>query len=132
VRIPNNHWGWNYKNQLGNGTALEGTSTYPLQVKGVNGVGYLTDIVAIGGRGVASFSVALKHDGTVYAWGYNNDGQLGDGTTLTETFAPSSTVIFDKISHTLFSVKNEKLYRLSYSSPRLVRSRLALAWHTIS
>ena len=26
-------------------------------------------------------SVALKSDGTVWAWGYNGYGQLGDGTT---------------------------------------------------
>ena len=30
-------------------------------------------------------TVALKTDGTVWAWGYNGWGQLGDGTTTNKT-----------------------------------------------
>src|SRR5881628_2032757 len=45
----------------------------PVQVSG------LTSVVAVAaGWG---HSVALKSDGTVWAWGYNGYGQLGDGTT---------------------------------------------------
>jgi alpha-tubulin suppressor-like RCC1 family protein len=29
-------------------------------------------------------SIALKTDGTLWAWGYNNWGQLGDGTTTSK------------------------------------------------
>ena len=28
----------------------------------------------------SSYTVALKNDGTVWAWGYNGSDQLGDGT----------------------------------------------------
>src|SRR3989304_3046154 len=40
----------------------------------------LTGVSAIAAGGV--HTVALKKDGTVWAWGSNSDGQLGDGTTI--------------------------------------------------
>jgi hypothetical protein len=57
--------------QLGDGTTKQ--SHVPIQVKG------LFSIAAIDAGHF--FSLALKDDGTVWAWGYNNPGQLGDGTT---------------------------------------------------
>ena len=46
-------------------------------------VGNLTGVVAIAAGG--THSLALKSDGTVWAWGYNYYGQLGNGTTATAT-----------------------------------------------
>ena len=45
----------------------------PVQVQGLSSV----KAVAAG----LMYSVALKDDGTVWAWGYNKNGQLGDGET---------------------------------------------------
>jgi len=53
-------------------------SSTPIQVKGVGGTGYLTDIIAISAG--ATHTLALKKDGTVYAWGSNRDKELGNGT----------------------------------------------------
>lgn len=72
-------WGNNHSGQLGDGTT--GT-TYlsPSQVVGISGVTSLSTS--------SSFTVAHKSDGTVWAWGKNRFGQLGDGTT-TDHFAPA-------------------------------------------
>lgn len=65
-------WGDNVSGQIGNGNT--GTDqTTPVQVSG------LTNVVKItAGR---FFSLAIKSDGTVWTWGENLYGQLGDGTT---------------------------------------------------
>ena len=66
-------WGSNNNGQLGNGTTND--SIYPVKVKGVNGVGYLSGIKEVANG--LSFSIALGTDGSVYAWGSNNVGTLG-------------------------------------------------------
>ena len=64
-------WGQNETYQLGQGTLDTEYHTIPIQVPG------LTDVTAISAG--ANFSLALKKDGTVWAWGINSAGQLGDG-----------------------------------------------------
>jgi|GEM_PF-2323380 len=65
-------WGSNNKGQLGDGSTAQRTS--PVQV-----AGSLSNVVSI----TAGFyhAMALKSDGTAWAWGLNTSGQLGDGTT---------------------------------------------------
>jgi alpha-tubulin suppressor-like RCC1 family protein len=64
-------WGWNIYGELGNGTYT--TSNMPVQVSDLSGV------TSSFGGGVYH-SVALKGDGTVWTWGDNSFGQLGNGT----------------------------------------------------
>jgi alpha-tubulin suppressor-like RCC1 family protein len=73
-------WGANTYGQLGDGTTTERHT--PVQVKVlVNGAAVpFTNVVAIA-EGY-QFSLALKDDGTVWAWGSNGSGRLGDGTTM--------------------------------------------------
>jgi alpha-tubulin suppressor-like RCC1 family protein len=68
-------WGYNFARGLGDGTWIDRPT--PVQVKGPNGVGFLTDVVAVAAR---HHSLALLRDGTVRAWGSNAYGQLGDKT----------------------------------------------------
>ncbi|MEJ8554145.1 RCC1-like domain-containing protein [Tepidibacter sp. Z1-5] len=76
-------WAWsrNIEGQLGDGTS--GTNkNIPVQVKhSTNSLDFLTNVIAISAGW--SHSLALKTDGTVWAWGNNCNGQLGDGTSGT-------------------------------------------------
>jgi len=74
-------WGNNTSGQLGDNTTTQ--RTLPIQVQGPGGSGFLTGIEAISAG--ASHSLALKDDGTVWSWGSNTSGQLGDNTTTQRT-----------------------------------------------
>ena len=39
-----------------------------------------------------SHSLGIKSDGTLWAWGYNGKGQLGDGTTAEKTSPVQTSV----------------------------------------
>lgn len=78
-------WGGNQYGQLGNGTTFIPEPPFglfypsllfykPTQVPG------LIDIIAV--EAGKFHSLALQSDGTVWAWGLNADGQLGDGTLI--------------------------------------------------
>lgn len=69
-------WGANNSGQVGDGTG--GNDNSP-RLKPTPVVG-LRDVVAVE-AGKAPFSLALKSDGTVWSWGYNGRGLLGQGTT---------------------------------------------------
>jgi hypothetical protein len=65
-------WGRNDHGQLGDATA----EPHRRGMVRVGGLGGVTNVA--GGR---DFSLALKEDGTVWAWGSNDSGQLGGGTS---------------------------------------------------
>ena len=69
-------WGNNYLGQLGDGT-YDNNRTRPVKVGGLRGA--KVEALA-GGQG---HTLALKGDRTVLAWGYNRDGELGNGAPPT-------------------------------------------------
>ncbi|WP_415835248.1 PKD domain-containing protein, partial [Corallococcus soli] len=63
-------WGHNGYGQLGDGTTVDRLLPVPVRVQGLTGATALS--------ATAYHTLALKQDGTVWAWGYNDSGQLGD------------------------------------------------------
>ncbi len=76
-------WGRNTSGELGIGTTLA-RSNVPIAVKttGTPMDGKVVKQVEGGGRYEGSHSIALASDGTVYTWGLNQYGQLGNNTTI--------------------------------------------------
>ena len=75
-------WGWNQDGGLGDGT----TANKSTPVSVVGGLQF-TDIQAgydVGGSGGACF-IGLTANGTVWTWGANGKGTLGDGTTTSKS-----------------------------------------------
>ncbi|MGO4540048.1 RCC1 domain-containing protein [Paenibacillus sp. 2TAB19] len=65
-------WGANEKGQLGDGTVSDRLS--PVAVSGLAGIASVSS-------GPGLHTLAVGNDGKLWAWGNNEDGQLGDGTT---------------------------------------------------
>jgi hypothetical protein len=66
-------WGSNNNNQIGNGNPWWKSQPTPFQVPN------LSNIAKVSSNG--NHTLALANDGTVWAWGSNSSGQLGDGTS---------------------------------------------------
>ena len=79
-------WGDNYNGQLGNGTTTERHA--PVRVKTPDRSTYPdlpADFTYLQVSAGGSHSLALGSDGNAYAWGYNGSGQLGDGTSSSQS-----------------------------------------------
>ena len=75
-------WGLNTFGRLGDGTTTQRTS--PVSV-----VGGFTDWIQLSAGNL--HSLGLRADGSIWAWGINANGRLGDGTTTSRT-SPVSVV----------------------------------------
>lgn len=77
-------WGENLHGQLGNGTTAD--KAVPFAVSRTSGALYPSrTVVAISAGG--EHSLAIRSDGVVVGWGYNNNGELGDNSIAQRTLA---------------------------------------------
>jgi alpha-tubulin suppressor-like RCC1 family protein len=87
IREDGTLWGWGYNSdgQLGTG---DKTNRYaPVQIGSDSNWAVVDAAGSAGGDGLSRHSLGLKQDGTLWAWGGNSYGQLGDGTT-SESLVP--------------------------------------------
>jgi alpha-tubulin suppressor-like RCC1 family protein len=75
-------WGYNSNGDLGTGGSTSSTATVAAANAGVL-AGRAVTHIAMGNR----FGLTLCADGTLASWGWNFDGQLGDG--LRDTLWPA-------------------------------------------
>ncbi len=91
-------WGGNIHGELGNGT--NDNSSTPVQVLLPSGVTSLTP------RGGGNHTCGLTDQSAAYCWGFNDQGQVGDGTTINRNSAAQVSmpagVIFASMSPGLY------------------------------
>lgn len=118
-------WGGNLYGQLGLGSTTDRTTAATITALNPT---TLSRVIAIASGSV--HSLALKSDGTVWAWGWNDYGQLGDGTATQRTSpvavkymanATTSATLTNVIAiaagryHSLAITKDGKLWTWGYN-----------------
>jgi alpha-tubulin suppressor-like RCC1 family protein len=79
-------WGSDWLGELGTGSTDGNEVSVPGYVIGAGSTGILSDVDSVAGGN--SFSLAVLSDGTVYAWGYNYYGQLGNEEAGSQSDVP--------------------------------------------
>lgn len=86
-------WGQNFDGRLGDGTQT--VRSAPVTVLGVGGIAgsQLSGITQV--EAADTTALALGHQGQVFAWGGNGNGQVGDGSTQSVHTSPAKVVRSD-------------------------------------
>ena len=87
LRTNGTAWGWGFNSQGQLGTNNGTSSASPVSVVG----GFADWSQVSAGRGNSSHSLGLRSNGTIWSWGCNGSGRLGDNTTVNKS-SPVSVV----------------------------------------
>ena len=83
-------WGENLRGQIGDGTTTDRSSPVGVSIpSGRTGIA-----IGLGGE----HSCAVLDNGSVYCWGYNSFGQIGDGTTSTRATPTFTHLTYPRIA----------------------------------
>jgi len=84
IRTDGTLWAWGDQSngRLGNGLTAGGTVTVPIQIQ--EGTRWIYATASGVGIDVGVHTVGIREDGTLWAWGGNNFGQLGIGTATVQ------------------------------------------------
>ena len=87
-------WGDNTLGQLGNGNPSGAQVNTPAQVLNPSGIAF-TAVASGGGH-----ALALQADGSLWSWGSNSNGELGQGNTLPQTppATPTQVIVATAVS----------------------------------
>ncbi len=87
-------WSWGKKQWLGVGN-ISTDQDRPVQILGLDGNGYLTDVIdiVVGDE----HTLAIKSDTTVWGWGRNESGRIGDGQII-DRFTPVEVEEFNGVT----------------------------------
>ena len=77
-------WGWNQHGQLGNNSTINSSLPVIVKTTGTPLAGKVVSQIAAGN----AHALAMTDDGTMYTWGWNQHGQLGNGTTGMDAKTP--------------------------------------------
>jgi hypothetical protein len=91
-------WGYNGAGEIGDGTTTSRAT--PTAVSG----GLVFTAIVAGDQNSDDTTCGLTYSGILYCWGYNNESQIGDGTTTNRSTPTQASALYDAIRSTTVTV----------------------------